>query len=133
MANPTDLAEQDNVLAAGNTNGLDNGVFRATQFLDINGNCVLTTRQALVADPGAITSATPGAVTTPTNPADTGNDVVSNAEADVDTVSDLMVILENETTLIRAEMVKTVTDLATMVTAINGALDVLEVHGLMAD
>lgn len=82
---------------------------------------------AAVADPGAITSATPAAAAagTAANPGAVTNypavvnmtDPVTKAEGEA--VSAALALLEDEVTAIRAEVVKLVTDMATRRTEIN--------------
>lgn len=82
-----------------------------TRLADENGEGMITTQQALVADPGAITDYTAHASGATT--------VTSNAATDLDTTAAALALLEDEVTAMRTTVV--------------AILDILEAHGLMAD
>lgn len=124
MANPTaiEIVETD-----------IGGAVQATQYLDASGAVLLGGRQAFVADAAADSGAGTVSPAVYTAHASGAVTVVSNASTDLDTTAAALAILVTEVITYEAAIKALIVDVASMRTAVNSVLDVLENHGLMAD
>lgn len=117
-----------------NTERMDmDGIAYEVEQIIINDNVVVSTRQALVANPAAATAGNPAAPTTFSAPASGATAVTSNAATDLDTTSAALATLVTEVATYETVISELIVDTASLRAQLTAVLTLLKSHGLMSD